>query len=139
MILPKIMQHFLVKPFKAGGTGPGGYDCLGFVAAFYEMRGIKIPRKFAQYNEQNYSESYLTDREAAEQILIEYFDSFAIPIKVEFTLAGDAVLFRSERDHLLFISIYLGNNQYASSFVKHGIMIFGPDSKTTSVRAWRVL
>ena len=138
MMLAKIMKHFLGKPFKPGGLGPSEYDCLGFVVAFCEMCGKNIPRKYAQYDEQNYSESYLTNREAAETVLIEYFDSFAERIQPEYTIASDIILFKSERDRLLFIAIYLGNNQYASSFIKHGVRIFGPDEKTYPVMAWRV-
>lgn len=139
MIFVKIMQHFIGKPFKAGGFGQGGgFDCLGFVVAFQAMRGINMPRHFAQYDEQNYSELYLNDREKAEDILIEYLNSFAMQIDIKHILAGDIILFKSDKDQLRFVAIYLGNNQYASSFINHGVQIFGLDDKTIPILAWRV-
>lgn len=61
-LLITLANKFLYTPYRWGGTGPGGFDCTGFVYFLYKSIGIPIPRtiesmyqKGSQVGKQNLS------------------------------------------------------------------------------------
>lgn len=126
-----LTAQFVGKPFRAGGQGPDGYDCLGFVYAFLREQGkadhLKI--EFGRWNLDNYHDYYRCDRIAAEsQTLFEVYEANGVEIHVGMQIAGDPVIVRTAAGHF-FPGIYAGNGHVLASFVDAGVRTVTIDNK----------
>ncbi len=107
---PRIMEQFLGKPFAHnGGSGKPGYDCMGLIYAYLIEMGIPdVPTSFQGITLDNYTDFYLADRAAANDLLLEFFDLLGEPVVSDHPLAGDLCVVRHE-DGNLYPGIYAGN------------------------------
>lgn len=139
MIFAKKLIKFVDKPYKTGGNNQQGYDCLGLVADIQDELGKKFPRAFGEWNETNYAELYMNDRPKAEEVMIEFFDSFAKRVPVNRVLAGDIIVVRFKVDNERMPGVYVGNGNFISSFTDGGVKVFTIDQKKIEiVGAWRI-
>lgn len=44
LALVSLARRFLGVPYRWGGTGPGGFDCSGFLYTVFSRMGIQLPR-----------------------------------------------------------------------------------------------
>lgn len=136
-LFAKRMRRFLDRPFKKGGTGPGGYDCLGLVAAVQDELGRRFPREYAGFSERDYWRLYEEDRERAEQTMIEFFDSFAPRVDARRLMPGDILVVRSLKNGWRFPAVYVGNGNCITSLADLGTRIIALNDSLPVVGAWR--
>lgn len=134
-----IMKKYIGKPFKKGGLGNGGYDCIGFIYSAQKDLGNEIPDHHGlDVTSTNYYHLYEPkNRKEGYRIMYEWFDSFAKETPITHLLAGDIVVFYQEKTDLLFPSIYIGNGKYITSSVSMGVTAFIPDENQKPMKAWR--
>jgi cell wall-associated NlpC family hydrolase len=135
----KKLLQFIDQPFKEGGIGPGGYDCLGLIGRVQESLGKEFPHSFEDIDEQNYSELYKADRVGAEEKLIQFLTSFCKEIPTSAMKPGDIILVKSHKNGFRFPGIYVGNMNYITSFSDAGVKVFPLASdKVELLKAWRL-
>jgi cell wall-associated NlpC family hydrolase len=79
----------LGRPYRFGGSGPGGWDCSGLVQASYRQAGVELPRVAA-------------DQFAATADRLVPLDRL---------LPGDTVFFGPDAAGIHHVGIYLGDGQ----------------------------
>ncbi|MGC3001759.1 C40 family peptidase, partial [Streptomyces sp. G35A] len=109
--LVKIAASERGTPYRAGGSGPGGFDCSGLTQWSYAQAGVALPR------------TSQAQRHAGRQIPL----SEARP--------GDLVLYRSDASH---VGMYMGNGQvvhapYPGAPVRYDPVGMMPVSSVTRV------
>lgn len=135
----KKLTKFIDRPFKLGGTGTGGYDCLGLIGRIQEDLGKEFPHFFGDIDENNYAELYQKDRVAAEEKLIEFLSSFCKEVPTNSVRPGDIILIRSVKNGFRFPGVYVGNLNYITSFSDAGVKVFPlSNEKVTLLKAWRL-
>jgi cell wall-associated NlpC family hydrolase len=105
---PRIMEQFIGKPYAVNGRGGDGYDCIGLVRAYLLELGCAFPDGYKGITLDNYTDFYLADRAAANDLLLEFFDLLGEPVVSDHPLAGDLCVVRHE-DGNLYPGIYAGN------------------------------
>lgn len=137
-LFAKTMRRFIDKPFRKGGTGKGGYDCLGLVAAVQEALGKPFPREFAGWTEKDYWHLYERSREEAEAMMIRFFDSFAVRVDDKRLMPGDIVVLRSAKNGWRFPAVYCGNGNCITALADLGTRVLQVTDHVPIVGAWRV-
>ena len=68
-----VMAGFIGKPFRPGGTGPDGYDCIGLCWAVLRALGRDVPAEYAGWSVErgDYAEWAAADRAAADALVRE--------------------------------------------------------------------
>ncbi|MEN6349030.1 MAG: LysM peptidoglycan-binding domain-containing protein [Syntrophomonas sp.] len=84
-------QEFLGTPYRYGGTGPGGFDCSGFVRYIFAQFGFDLPHNAA---------AQLKNGASVEKSDLS---------------AGDLVFFACSGSGIDHVGIYSGNNQFIHS------------------------
>ncbi|MEN6326899.1 MAG: LysM peptidoglycan-binding domain-containing C40 family peptidase [Syntrophomonas sp.] len=94
-------QEYLGTPYRYGGTGPGGFDCSGFVRYIFAQFDINLPH--------NAAAQYGNGTEVGKGDL----------------LPGDLVFFACGRGGIDHVGIYSGSDQFIhSSSPRSGGVIF---------------
>lgn len=119
----RIMEQFNGLPFAHNGHGRAGFDCMGLIHAYLtEMGTENLVDEFRGITLDNYTNFYLTDREAANQVLLDLFDVLGCPVDISASLAGDIMIVRGAVDSL-FPAIYAGNGNIMSAFADRGVRV----------------
>ena len=83
---------YLGTPYRYGGSGPGGFDCSGFVGYVYKQHGYNLPRVAADI----YGVGVAVDKANLRQ--------------------GDLVFFKGRgTSYINHVGIYVSNNQFIHS------------------------
>ena len=90
-------SSFMGAPYRFGGKGVKGFDCSGLVWRSYEINGVKVPRN------------------AGKQF--EAGDS------IDELIPGDLVFFRTYKDGVSHVGIYLGDGRFIHSATGEGVKI----------------
>ncbi len=94
-------QEYLGTPYRYGGSGPGGFDCSGFVRYMFAQFDIDLPH--------NAAAQYRNGTEVSKEDL----------------LPGDLVFFACGRGGIDHVGIYSGGDQFIhSSSPRSGGVIF---------------
>ncbi len=83
--------QYLGTPYRYGGSGPGGFDCSGFVKYVYSLNGYNL------------------NRTAASQY------SQGTPVSKAELQLGDLVFFCCGSSSIDHVGIYIGNNEFIHS------------------------
>jgi hypothetical protein len=138
--IEKEIRKYRGTPFKYGGYGADGNDCIGFVHRFFTNMGVNMPDGVAEGNKENYSEIYLSDPDRADELLLAYFDVMpGVEVHPQEVLAGDAIIVRHERYHHLMPAVYGGNGIAITSFLRSEVKTFSLDKKLPIIKARRVI
>ncbi len=86
------------KPYKYGGSSPGGFDCSGLVQYSYRKAGIKLPRA------------------TGAQL------GFAAPVRLRDLRRGDLLFFDEDGGRNSHVGIYLGDGQFVHAPSSGGIV-----------------
>lgn len=142
---------FLGTPWKKCGNGSDGYDCYGFVRAFYAGLGARLPDCFASMADymasgeilpvtlSTYHDYYTTDRDAADTLLLELAETLGTPVAPKEAVAGDFLVVRHSGTGHLFPAVYTGNGHCAASFLHDGVRIVPMTRGVYAVAARRLL
>lgn len=99
----KLAASYLGTPYRYGGTGPGGFDCSGFVYYIFKQCGYDLPRT------------------ASSQY------SLGASISKSMLAPGDLVFFACFSSGIDHVGIYVGNGQFIhSSSPRSGGVIYSP-------------
>ena len=82
----ELAQHYLGSDYKYGGSSPTGFDCSGFALYIYKIKGITLPRSSQK----------------------QYAQLLAVRVPRE----GDLVFFRTYKNTVSHVGIYLGNFEF---------------------------
>lgn len=113
MRILKTAAQYLGTPYKYGGSGPGGFDCSGFVQYVFKQNGYSLPRTAAsQYGMGN----------AVAKSSLE---------------PGDLVFFNCYGSSIDHVGIYSGGGQFIhSSSPRSGGVIYSSLSESYYARAY---
>jgi cell wall-associated NlpC family hydrolase len=134
-----ISAQFIDRPFREGGRGPDGYDCLGFCHAFLVAAGkaAAIVTEQGEINIDNYHHYYRQDIEAAEAAMFTVFARMGSPVALPDVLAGDLVIVRNDLGRH-YPGICAGNGHIMASFVNAGVRVVSTGDKVEIVKARRL-
>jgi len=133
-----IIGDFLGKPFKAGGQGKGGYGCLDACHAIAKALGKNVPDEYRGYDLTSYVGLYQTDRQKANEMLLELMDHIGHEIPVNRKIAGDALIVKHGITGDLFPAIYVGGGNAVTAFEKTGVTVFRLDELNVPIKARRL-
>jgi peptidoglycan endopeptidase LytE len=95
--------QYIGTPYRAGGSGPGGFDCSGFASYVFKSVNIQLPRT------------------AASQYGV------GTPVEKSQLQPGDLVFFAGGGTYIDHVGIYTGNGQFIhSSSPRSGGVIYTP-------------
>jgi len=98
--LGSILQRQLGKPYTGRSKWEAGLDCSQYTSdAFRQFNGMQLPRTAA--------EQYAQGKEVARS-------------RLKF---GDLVFFRTERDHISHVGVYIGFNEFIHVSTSSGVII----------------
>lgn len=132
-----VVKQFIEEPFVPGGKTQGGFDCLGFVYAFFVAwgKGDKLITVFGDLDLTNYHCAYpdMTPDEIKDR-LMEIYEANGREIKLGWQIAGDALIVETPQG--VFPAIYAGNGNILSSFRDAGVRVvkLTKDMKILNVR-----
>jgi len=86
-------------PYAYGGSGPGGFDCSGFVRFVYAQAGISLPRM------------------ADEQFEV------GRPVSYSNLRVGDLVFFTTYAAGASHVGVYMGNGQFIHASTSYGVRV----------------
>lgn len=130
------MEQFNGLPFAHNGHGRAGLDCMGLIHAYLtEMGTENLVDEFRGITLDNYTNFYLTDREAANQVLLDLFDVLGSPVDISAALAGDIMIVKDETG-TLYPAIFAGNGNIMSAFAALGVRVV-PLEKRQIIKARR--
>jgi cell wall-associated NlpC family hydrolase len=136
------MGDFIGKPFKAGGTGPDGFDCIGLVYAVLRALRCDIPDTFDRYSVHEpgkYVELWDTNRLAAIRAMIRWVESLGEPVSEAELITGDVCLIRSKLNGDVTPAVYAGNCLGIIAFAGQGVQAFDLSSMNAEIIAARRL
>jgi hypothetical protein len=119
----EIMVKFIGKPFKHGGFGPDGYDCIGLDYAYLVEAGkaANLVINLGEWRLDNYHElDRRTDHTEAHQKLLEIFMANGREVPVGEQVAGDPVIIKDKSGDL-YPAIYTGNGNFMTAFKNTGV------------------
>lgn len=85
-------------PYLPGGSGPGGFDCSGYVAYVFGARGVRLPRTVAGL--------FLA----------------ASPVRADRVVAGDLVFFDTSGRGASHVGIALGDGRFVHAPSSSGVV-----------------
>lgn len=135
------LLKFKDKPFIYGGYSleQGGFDCVGFMYAFYKDLGIELPNTFKGITLDNYSQFYLENKDT-DETLKEYLNTVGIEVNPTQILKGDLIAVKHiSKNYPLFPAIYGGNKLAISSFIGYKVKVFSLTNTYEVVVARRVI
>lgn len=91
-------------PYSFGGTGPGGFDCSGYVRYVYAQAGVYLPRAADEQFEVGQSVSYGRLQ------------------------PGDLVFFQTYAPGASHVGIYVGGGQFIHASTSSGVIVSSLDS-----------
>ncbi len=83
------------KPYYLGDESKG-LDCLNSLKNFYEDCGLKFPREFREWNENNYRQKWMDDVEDGRSAFWDFLHTLGQPIDINYALRGDLLIFRRQ-------------------------------------------
>lgn len=138
MKFAEVMAQFVDKPFRPGGTGPDGYDCIGLCWAVILALGKDAPAEYAGWSLErgDYVEWARKDKAAADALVRGMMDSLGEHVDPGYIVPGDLLLvdFAGLGETL---AIYCGNNVAVTSTPKTGVRTFNLSAKMRIVAARR--
>ena len=133
-----VMAGFIGKPFRPGGTGPDGYDCIGLCWAVLRALGRDVPAEYAGWSVErgDYAEWAAADRAAADALVREMMENVGDPVAPLYELPGDLLLvdFAGLAETL---AVYCGNGVAVTSTPRTGVRAFNLSRKMRVVAARR--
>lgn len=78
------------------GDESKGWDCLNALKEFYEGCGIKFPREFEDFNENNYAEKWVYDPEIGRKAFFKFLKTLGRPIDKNYAIRGDLLILKYE-------------------------------------------
>ncbi|MDO9593100.1 MAG: hypothetical protein Q7I98_07980 [Erysipelotrichaceae bacterium] len=133
----KCIGSFLKAPFKKGGVGPDGYDCIGLLDALATELDLEHPIEFESWNKDNYSDLYEKDPKVASEVMLRFFDSFAEKLDINRVVAGDLIVVE-QSDGVLFPALYTGSGNAVTSTIRNGVCVIHIDDLNKIKFAWRM-
>ena len=133
-----VLAPFVDKPFRPGGTGPDGYDCVGLCWAVLRALGMDVPDEYAGWSVQGagYVEWAKRDRAAADALVRKMMETVGEAVEPGYILPGDLILvdFAGLAETL---AVYCGNDVAVTSTPKTGVRAFNLSRKMRVVAARR--
>lgn len=78
------------------GDESKGWDCLNSLKEFYEGCGVKFPREFEDFNEENYAEKWVYDPEIGRQTLFRFLTTLGKSVDKHYAIRGDLLILKHE-------------------------------------------
>jgi len=119
MIFATKMTKYLEKPFREGGTGPDGYDCVGLIYRYLRDSGKDIPDTFRQWDRHTHFHLARGSKKIEKSVLRDWLLSLGREIPVNEIIAGDVLLLKFIAD--VTPAIYLGNGKVLTVFAHKGV------------------
>lgn len=137
--LEKYIRKYRGVPFKLGGLGMDGLDCIGLLYRFYTDMGVEMPDSVGEANKDNYAQICDEDKSKTAKLLTEYFDLFGEEVSPMEVMSGDAIIIRHGKTKRLFPAIYGGNGIAIAVFLNSCARTFSVGGEAVIVKARRVL
>jgi len=134
-----VCSEFIGKPYSENGMGPDSYGCLGLCYCFLKRRGKITDESLWEYNGltlNNYMDAW-NKNPKIDTLLLDAFERIGENILIKRKIAGDLLILKSETGSY-FPAIYVGNNNFMSSFFGDGVRIFGLINRITVVSVRRL-
>ena len=133
-----VMAGFIDKPFRPGGTGPDGYDCVGLCWAVLRALGRDVPDEYGGWSVAGggYAEWAAANRPAADALVREMMERVGEPVAPLYILPGDLLLIDCAGLGET-LAIYCGNGVAVTSTPKTGVRAFNLSRRMRIVAARR--
>jgi cell wall-associated NlpC family hydrolase len=101
----KKTYQFINKPWKLGGDGKEGWDCISSIKSFFESCGIELPKEFKGWTWENYCARW--ERGEGMTIFKEFLLSLGHSVSIDQIQRGDIIVL--EKNDLVSCGLYVGN------------------------------
>jgi hypothetical protein len=127
-------------PYCAGGMDPSiGLGCFTIVYDWLKSHMPGLPDNYKGYTLKNRRERYDSDPDAANQMMLQFFDEYLDPIDPAFAFVGDILwssIVAGGKEHFA-ASIHAGNGFMLGATPARGVVLV-PLRAYKTHRAWRI-
>lgn len=100
------------------GDSSKGWDCITLIFDFYSSCGCSLPKEYKGWDLNNYAQKW--QQGEGRDTIKEFLLSLGSPVKNNFQLAGDLMIFETEA---VFPGIYLGSQHVLMAFEKRVMVV----------------
>lgn len=117
ILIAQAARKLIDAPYCLGNE-KYGWDCLSMMWEFYGNLGIKLPRRFKGYSDDDYAERWRKGEGREE--LFDYLTGLGEEVQENYERSGDLMIFDGKE--WVFPGIYLGSGHILCAFEK-GCMV----------------
>jgi cell wall-associated NlpC family hydrolase len=135
-----ICSEFIGKPYSENGIGPDSYSCVGFCYAFLKRTGKLTDESLwtrPDINVDNFMKLRNANPKETIELMLEIFSRMGKEIPVNKKIAGDLIIWE-DINQRLHPGIYVGNQQFISSYRDGGVRVFVLTDKIKAVKIRRL-